>query len=521
MSEHHPKPHHPVAPEEVKEKGRTKTIARAVLIVGLLVVAVFGYRRFSWSSAHEVTDNAQVASDVVAVAPVVSGIVAEVQAEDNQAVHKGDLLVQLDPTRFEAAVAQAKANLDAALANARAAGIDVEVSRDTATAAQLSSQGAVEEGTAGIGVSEAGVKGAEAALKSAQANASASEIDVQSSRSEHESAVQGVAIALSRLRAAKSILSAANAAVATAQASLRQAESQHDYALKEANRRRQLWQGGAVSQSQVEQAETAEQAAAAALDSARSQLELAKANAAQRAAEVDAAQSQAEAAQVAVRQSNLKIAAAQQRSQAVRAAVGAAASSYQSTLASVQAARARATKTTGDVANSRAASAKVKRQVVAVDQAQARVEQARAMLKLAEVDLAHTRIVAPCDGRVTKRVAEVGANAQSGAVLLYLVPDDSLFVVANFKETQVSSLREGDPVDIEIDARPGKPLRGVVDSLAAATGSTFALLPPDNSTGNFVKVVQRVPVKIRFENMAEAREVARVGMSALVTVEKK
>ena len=114
------------------------------------------------------------------------------------------------------------------------------------------------------------------------------------------------------------------------------------------------------------------------------------------------------------------------------------------------------------------------------------------------MNLSYTTVVAPRDGRVTRRTVEQGAYLQTGQALLAVVPDD-IWVVANFKETQLEHMRPGQPVTIHVDAYPQHEFKGKVDSLQAGSGARFSLLPPENAVGNYVKVVQRIPVKIVFD----------------------
>jgi membrane fusion protein (multidrug efflux system) len=134
--------------------------------------------------------------------------------------------------------------------------------------------------------------------------------------------------------------------------------------------------------------------------------------------------------------------------------------------------------------------------------ARAQVKQARARLEQAQLQLSYTTLFAPRAGRVTRRTVEEGAYVQTGQALLALVPDD-IWVVANFKETQLGRLRPGQPVVIRADACPQREFQGKVDSLQAGTGARFSLLPPENAVGNYVKVVQRVPVKIIFDETVD------------------
>ena len=150
--------------------------------------------------------------------------------------------------------------------------------------------------------------------------------------------------------------------------------------------------------------------------------------------------------------------------------------------------------------------------------AHARVGSAQAALELAKLQLGHTQIVSPVDGFASRLAVHDGQMVSPGSTILMVVPAKT-YVVANFKETQLDRIRPGDEVDIEVDAVSGK-FHGTVDSVAAGTGARFSMMPPDNSTGNFVKVVQRVPVKITW---ADGQDLSRLnaGLSAEVTVHLK
>ena len=147
------------------------------------------------------------------------------------------------------------------------------------------------------------------------------------------------------------------------------------------------------------------------------------------------------------------------------------------------------------VASAQAAEDGLRQAQAVVEKRQAEAREAEAEVRQAELDLSYTRITAPSAGFVTKKSVEPGAYVQVGQKLLSVVGRD-VWVVANFKETQISGMKPGQPVDIEVDAYPGVSFRGHVDSIQRGTGSRFTLLPPENATGNYIKVVQRVPVKI-------------------------
>jgi len=150
----------------------------------------------------------------------------------------------------------------------------------------------------------------------------------------------------------------------------------------------------------------------------------------------------------------------------------------------------------------------------------AQLDRARAVEHQAALNVSYTRISAPVDGTVGARSLRVGQFVQAGTQLMAVVPLDAVYVVANFKETQLTHVRNGQPVEISIDSFHGTKLRGHVDSLSPASGLEFALLPPDNATGNFTKIVQRVPVKIVLDDH-NLTGLLRPGMSAEPTVNTK
>jgi membrane fusion protein, multidrug efflux system len=155
-----------------------------------------------------------------------------------------------------------------------------------------------------------------------------------------------------------------------------------------------------------------------------------------------------------------------------------------------------------------------------LDVIKAQTAQARAALAheeaaehQAELNLSYTAIVAPVDGSVGNRTLRVGQFVQAGTQLMSVVPTDAAYVVANYKETQLTDVKRGQPATIEVDMFPGRVFHGHVDSMAPASGQTFSLLPPDNATGNFTKVVQRIPVKIILDAESERSGDLRPGMS--------
>jgi len=156
-----------------------------------------------------------------------------------------------------------------------------------------------------------------------------------------------------------------------------------------------------------------------------------------------------------------------------------------------------------------------------IAQARATLARAHAVQSQAELNLGYTTIIAPIDGTVGNRSLRTGQFVQAGTQLMSVVPLDGAYVVANFKETQLTDVHEGQAVDIAVDMFPGQVVHGHVDSIAPASGQEFALLPPDNATGNFTKVVQRIPVKITFAGDDRGAIVLRPGMSVIPTIKTR
>jgi membrane fusion protein, multidrug efflux system len=152
--------------------------------------------------------------------------------------------------------------------------------------------------------------------------------------------------------------------------------------------------------------------------------------------------------------------------------------------------------------------------------AEAQRDESLASRQQAELNLAHTSIMAPVDGMVAARSLRIGQYVRAGTPLMAVVPLQTVYVIANFKETQVAGVRDGQPVEIRVDSFPGIALKGHVDSLSPASAQVFALLPPDNATGNFTKIVQRVPVRIVIDDDELAGRL-RPGMSVDATVDTR
>jgi membrane fusion protein (multidrug efflux system) len=151
---------------------------------------------------------------------------------------------------------------------------------------------------------------------------------------------------------------------------------------------------------------------------------------------------------------------------------------------------------------------------------EAQIRQREAVLNGAELNLGYTKIYAPTDGYITKRTVEIGNQIQVGQPLMAVVPlaQEDIWITANYKETQLEKVKPGQKVEIEVDTFPGRKFRGRVDSIMSGTGAAFSLFPPENATGNYVKIVQRIPVKIILDQGTDPSHNLRIGMSVVPTI---
>jgi len=279
----------------------------------------------------------------------------------------------------------------------------------------------------------------------------------------------GVRVASSEVATTQKGIDAARSRVTAMEAQLRQAEANHQNAVQNFERYQQLIANDEISRQQYDAAVTA----------------------------VDATKAAADAAQAAVDTAGQDAAVAESRLEQAQARLLQA----QAELRSAETAPARVTVTESEA-----------------QAAEAEVRLRRAEVDRAQLDLDYTTVKAPVDGVVSKKSLEVGMNVERGQPVLALVPLNDLWITANFKETQLTEMHPGQRVEVSVDTYDGHKYEGYVESIAAATGEKFSVLPPENATGNFVKVVQRIPVKIRLDEGQDPEQILRPGMSTVVTV---
>jgi membrane fusion protein, multidrug efflux system len=271
--------------------------------------------------------------------------------------------------------------------------------------------------------------------------------------------------------------------------------------------------GGGTTSARAQVASSSAGVQAAAAQVAVAQAAVAKAQAELARAEADLARAQKLHAQGAITGRELE--AAQTAHDATKAMLDGAQASLAAARGMQSSASAQVAAAQGKLAQTTPESEQIEAARKAADLAQAKWDSAKAQRAVAELQLEYATVAAPTAGTVSRLSAHAGQLVQPGQMLMMLVPTET-YVIANFKETQIDRIKPGQAADVTVDALPGQSFDGVVDSLAPGTGARFSLLPPDNATGNFVKVVQRVPVKIRWKGPAQAA--LRAGLSAEVTI---
>jgi membrane fusion protein, multidrug efflux system len=407
------------AQESISWRERVRSL-NPILRVGLVVLLVVVGIAWYVYSGRVSTDDAQVDCHITAVAPQVPGYVVQLLINDNTPVKQGDVLVQIDPRTYEAEVAQARAALDVAEAQANSAQLQIRLTRETTTNSTSGATAQKESDAADFASSQAQLE------QTATANLQVAEANVAAKRATNERAQSDLA------------------------------------------RYQPLLGTGDVSKFQFDSVDAAARVAKSELIAAEQQR-----SAAQQAVAIARANTRSAQMRVARSESQFLETKARERQ------VPIAEATYKSALATV--------------------------------------ERAKAALQQAELNLAYTHITAPINGQVTQKSVDLGQYVSPGQLLFTIVPLDQVYVTANFKETQLAHVATGQRVRIHVDTY-SEEFEGTVDSLAGATGSRQALLPPQNATGNFIKVVQRIPVKILVKPAKDPRLVLRPGMNVEATI---
>jgi membrane fusion protein (multidrug efflux system) len=314
--------------------------------------------------------------------------------------------------------------------------------------------------------------------KTSTAGQTTARSNVQSARSNVEQTRLAAGAKESQISQAKAAARTAQASLAQTRAQVPLAQSNLKLAQTEFNRRQQLFNRGDISHQALDQATNALQTAQAQLDAAQK-----------------------------------AVLAAQSRVDEANANVNTAEENYRQSLAQIDLTQSQVGESQGRLQDASAAPERVEVSESQVTTAEAVIQAAEAAVQQAELELSYAKIYAPEDGFVTRKTVEEGQLAQVGAPLMAISQSDDVWVVANFKETQLENMQIGQNVDIKVDAFPNESFHGKVESFQAGTGSKFSVLPAENATGNYVKVVQRVPVKIIFDDPPEKIKRLVPGMS--------
>ena len=347
-------------------------------------------------------------------------------------------------------------------------------------------------------------------------------IDPRDTQARVNQASAAVALALAARRSAEAMLQQARAAEQQAAAALREAQSSSDHAKArqdesqaEVDKARLSFEKAKGAEIKVAQATL--EAKASILDKARSDLERMKPLAERQ--EISKLQFDGYVNAATVAESEWKAArkhldSLRQEAEIRGAEIQVQGAKYSQAKADIVRADATVGRVEAELARAKAA---VEQAEAGVAQAEAGIEQARANLEALLLQLSYVEIKAPIDGLVTARTVEEGQNVQPGQGMMILVPLHKVWVTANFKETQLHEVRPGQAAEVSVDLS-GAVIRGKVDSIAGATGARMSLLPPENAVGNFVKVVQRLPVKILLDPAETKDALLRPGMNVVVTI---
>ena len=387
----------PDPPEQ--RRSRIKMFLALLIVIGIIATA--GILYWNYAQTYESTDDAQVDAHLNGISARIAGTITAIHTDENQIVKAGQLVAELDPSDYSAALAQAEAEMTQKQA-------EVGVQNPSVPIVENANETGIEAARADVANSEAAVAWAERDSTAAQAK-------------------------------------------------LREAEANAAKAQADVSRYKALVDKDELPRQIYDQAVSTAAALAAAVDSARAT---------------------AEAAQQAVQQRRAQLTATETKLM--------------------------------ELGMNAPHELAIRRATVVAKQADAQV--AKTKVDLARLHLSYTKIFAPMAGIVSKRNVEIGNHVQPGQQLFLIAQTDDLWVTANFKETQVRRIRPGQKVTISVDAY-GQDFSGYVESFPAATGTITSLLPPENASGNYVKVVQRLPVRIRFNKDQAGLDRLRPGMS--------
>ena len=462
--------------EPVKRRSRVPIyVVSGIVVVSLVTGLVWWF----YTRQFVTTDDAFVEGNITIVSPKISSHVERLHVEENQFVKKGTLLIELDAHEAEVKVAQARAVLQMMAANRDKAKANMTLTRVTSNA--------------GLSQANSNLQTARSSIEQTRYASSTKKDAIEQARSRTDTAA-------ATLKQVQAQIPAAEAGIEQAKAQVVAAKNKSEVAKLEYERDKRLFSDQIVSKQKLDVSGRELSEAQADLVSAEKQIEISQArlNALQRQVEVEASH---------LNETKINTAAAE--------------NDYRQSLAQVDVTSSQADESAGRLLEAKNLPARVAVEETEIGAAEAQVEQAQAAYNQSELELGYTKIFAPQDGYISRRAVQEGQLVQPDQALM-TITQGGVWVVANFKETQIGKLQIGQSVDIYIDAYPGAVFRGKVESLRAGTGSRFSVLPAENATGNYVKVVQRVPVKIVFDQIPDDKKYLLVpGLSVVPKVRIK
>ncbi len=469
-----------VIPEDADENAPSQRSRLPIYVVGVIIglLLISGLSWWFYSHRFEKTDDAYIEGNISLISPQISSHIEKIYVKENQFVKKGDLLIDFDAREAEANLEKARAFLKTAMAKKSKALANYDLTRKTTRAD----------------------------LTQASSNLSSAKTNVEQTRIASDSKLNSVEMAKNQTKTAEANLRQMEAQIPAAEATLEQARAQvpaaeaaYDNAAAEYERSRQLAEHGDISKQDLERDNRRLSDARAVKISAQKQVEVAQ------------AQLNALRGQVEVEKSRLD---------ETKNGIIAAENNYRQSLSQIDIAASQADESRGKLLG---ADILPEQQAIGESEIQtveAEVAQAQVALSQAELALTYTKIYAPQDGFVSKPSVVEGQLVQPDQALMSIsLP--GIWIIANFKETQIERIKIGQAVDIYTDAYPNTTFHGTVESFQIGTGSRFSVLPSENASGNFVKVVQRIPVKIVFDNIPENKYLLVPGMSVTPKVNVK
>ena len=462
-----------VQTDEVKPKRSRMPIYVVGAIVLLFLIG--GLSWWLYSRQFEKTDDAFIEGNISLITSKVASHIGKVHVAENQFVKKGELLVELDAREFEAKLEQAQALLKTAMARRSKALANYDLTRKT-------SQSEYSQANSGVSTARNNIEQTRIASDT-KLNA------VEQSKLRARTAESTYFQMQSQIPAAEAALEQAKAQVPAAQIRLENAESEYQRSL-------QLFNGGDLSRQDLERDNRLLSEARAFKLTADKQVDIYKAQ-----------------LNALIKQSEVEKA----RANEAKSSITTAENDYRQSLSQINVASSQADEARGKLIGANVLPEQTAIGESEIQTVEAEIAQAQAAANQAQLELDNTKIYAPQDGYVSRKSVVEGQLVQTDQPLMSIsLP--GIWVIANFKETQIERMKVGQPVDVFVDAYPNTVFRGKIESFQVGTGSRFSVLPAENASGNYVKVVQRIPVKIVFDEQPEEKFLLVPGMSVVPRV---